>query len=183
VRSCSAIDLGSLVWTAPEMIEAAVRTGDTETAALGYARFTELTSACGTDCGLGVLARSRALVTEGDEAEGLYRESVTRLGRTRARIDLARARLLYGEWLRRELRSTGETARRRALAGRHQELTAQEALIAGLARDGLSNPEIGTRLFISAHTVQYHLRKIFAKLGIASRSQLSGILPSESVSS
>ena len=79
--------------------------------------------------------------------------------------------------------AAGETARKRAPAARHQELTAQEALIAGLARDGLSNPEIGTRLFISAHTVQYHLRKIFAKLGIASRSQLSGILPNESVGS
>ena len=131
------------------------------------------------------------------------------------RSDLARAHLLYGEWLRRErrrgdareqlrpagemfqamglagfaeragreLRSTGETARKRAPAGRHQELTAQEALIAGLARDGLSNPEIGSRLFISAHTVQYHLRKIFAKLGIASRSQLSGVLPKESLGS
>ena len=175
----------------------------------------ELTCACGTDWGLGVLARSRPLLSEGAQAEELYREAVTRLGRTRLRIDLARARLLYGEWLRRErrrgdareqlrpayetfqamglagfaeragreLRSTGETARRRVPAAGHQELTAQEALIAGLARDGLSNPEIGTRLFISAHTVQYHLRKIFAKLGIASRSQLSGILPNESVSS
>ena len=202
-------DLGSLLWAAPELIEAAARTGDAAAAARGYAVLTELTSACGTDWGLGVLARSRALVSEGAKAEALYRESVTRLGRTRLRIDLARARLLYGEWLRRErrrgdareqlrpayelfqamglagfaeragreLRSTGETARRRAPAAGHQELTAQEALIAGLARDGLSNPEIGTRLFISAHTVQYHLRKIFAKLGIASRSQLSGVLP------
>ena len=208
-------DLGSLLWAAPELIEAAVRTGDAAAAASGYAVLTELTSACGTDWGLGVLARSRALVSEGAAAEELYREAVTRLGRTRLRIDLARARLLYGEWLRRErrrgdareqlrpayelfqamgvagfaeragreLRSTGETARRRAPAGRQQELTAQEALIAGLARDGLSNPEIGTRLFISAHTVQYHLRKIFAKLGIASRSQLSGVLPKESLGS
>jgi DNA-binding CsgD family transcriptional regulator len=208
-------DLGSLLWAAPELIEAAVRTGDTAAAALGQAVLTELTSACGTDWGLGVLARSRALLTGGAAAEELYREAVTRLGRTRLRVDLARARLLYGEWLRRErrrgdareqlrpayelfqamglagfaeragreLRSTGETARRRAPAGRQQELTAQEALIAGLARDGLSNPEIGTRLFISAHTVQYHLRKIFAKLGIASRSQLSGVLPEESLGS
>ena len=208
-------DLGSLLWAAPELIEAAVRTDDAAAAASGYAVLTELTSACGTDWGLGVLARARALVTEGAAAEELYREAVTRLGRTRLRIDLARARLLYGEWLRRErrrgdareqlrpayelfqamgvagfaeragreLRSTGETARRRVPAGRHQELTAQEALIAGLARDGLSNPEIGTRLFISAHTVQYHLRKIFAKLGIASRSQLSGVLPRESLGS
>ena len=208
-------DLGSLLWAAPELIEAAVRTGDGDAAVRGYAVLTELTSACGTDWGLGVRARAHALLSEGAEAEALYREAVTRLGRTRLRVDLARAHLLYGEWLRRErrrgdareqlrpayemfqamglagfaeragreLRSTGETARRRAPAGRHQELTAQEALIAGLARDGLSNPEIGTRLFISAHTVQYHLRKIFAKLGIASRSQLSGVLPKESLGS
>jgi DNA-binding CsgD family transcriptional regulator len=208
-------DLGSLLWAAPELIEAAVRTGDADAAARGYTVLAELTSACGTDWGLGVRARAHALLSEGAEAEALYREAVTRLGRTRLRVDLARARLLYGEWLRRErrrgdareqlrpayelfqamglagfaeragreLRSTGETARRRAPAGRHQELTAQEALIAGLARDGLSNPEIGTRLFISAHTVQYHLRKIFAKLGIASRSQLSGVLPKESLGS
>ena len=208
-------DVSSLLWAAPELIEAAVRTGDAGAAARGYAVLAELTSACGTDWGLGVRARSRALLSEGAEAEALYREAVTRLGRTRLRIDLARAHLLYGEWLRRErrrgdareqlrpasemfqamglagfaeragreLRSTGETARRRVPDGRHQELTAQEALIAGLARDGLSNPEIGTRLFISAHTVQYHLRKIFAKLGIASRSQLSGVLPKESLGS
>jgi DNA-binding CsgD family transcriptional regulator len=208
-------DLGSLLWAAPELIEAAARTGDTAAAARGYTVLSELTSGCGTDWGLGVLARAGALLTGGAEAEELYREAVTRLGRTRLRVDLARARLLYGEWLRRErrrgdareqlrpayelfqamgvagfaeragreLRSTGETARRRAPAARQQELTAQEALIAGLARDGLSNPEIGTRLFISAHTVQYHLRKIFAKLGIASRSQLSGVLPEESLGS
>ena len=120
------------------------------------------------------------------------------------RLDLARAHLLYGEWLRRqrrrtdareqlrtahrmldamgadafaerarrELQATGETARKRAVPSRHAELTPQEAQIARMARGGLSNPEIGTRLFISAHTVQYHLRKVYTKLGISSRTQL-----------
>ena len=86
--------------------------------------------------------------------------------------------LAFAERARRELRATGETARKRSPAAGHEELTAQEAQIARLARDGLSNPEIGTRLFISAHTVQYHLRKVFAKLGITSRSQLDRVLPS-----
>jgi DNA-binding NarL/FixJ family response regulator len=125
------------------------------------------------------------------------------------RVDLARAHLLYGEWLRRErrrgeareqlrtahrmleamgmeafaerarreLQAAGATARKRTLPARHEELTAQEAQIARLARDGLSNPEIGTRLFVSARTVQYHLRKVFTKLGITSRSQLDRVLP------
>jgi len=202
-------DLGSLLWTLPELIEAAVRTGRTETAAWAYDRLDEVTGASNSDWGLGVRARSRALVSEGETAERLFRESITRLDRTSLRVDLARAHLLYGEWLRRErrrsdareqlrtahemleamgvggfaerarreLRSTGEYARKRSPAARHEELTAQELLISTLARDGLSNPEIGTRLFISAHTVQYHLRKVFAKLGINSRSQLDHVLP------
>jgi DNA-binding CsgD family transcriptional regulator len=123
-------------------------------------------------------------------------------------VHLARAHLLYGEWLRRErrrgeargqlrtahdmfsrigavgfaaragqeLRATGETARKRAAAAANQELTAQEAQIARLARDGLSNPEIGARLFLSPRTVQYHLGNVFAKLGISSRSQLDRIV-------
>jgi DNA-binding NarL/FixJ family response regulator len=82
----------------------------------------------------------------------------------------------------RELQATGVTTGKRPHPARHAELTAQEAQIAQLARDGLSNPEIGTRLFISAHTVQYHLRKIFPKLGITSRSQLGNVLPSRPAS-
>jgi DNA-binding CsgD family transcriptional regulator len=174
-----------------------------------YGRLTEMASASGTDWVLGAQARSHALLSEGEAAERLYRESIGRFGTTRLRVDLARAHLLYGEWLRRErrrseareqlrtahgmleamgvaafaeragreLRATGETARKRTLAARNEELTAQEMQIARLARDGLANPEIGARLFLSAHTVQYHLRKIFPKLGITSRSQLDRVLP------
>jgi len=193
-----------------ELIEAAVRGGQPERATAAMGRLTELTLPSGTAWGRGVAARSRALLSEGDEAERLYREAIGHLSSAPARTELARAHLLYGEWLRRqrrrrearehlriardmleamgmdafaeragrELRATGETARKRTAAtARDEELTAQEAQIARLAREGLSNPEIGTRLFISARTVQYHLGNIFAKLGIASRSQLSHVLP------
>jgi ATP/maltotriose-dependent transcriptional regulator MalT len=204
-------DLGSLIWTMPELVEAAVRTGMTDAAARAGERIEEITSACDTDWARGIRARSRALLSEGETAERLYRESIRRLSSTRLRVDLARAHLLYGEWLRRErrrgdareqlrtahgmleaigmagfaerarreLRSTGESARKRSSAAGHAELTAQELLVARLARDGLSNPEIGTRLFISAHTVQYHLRKVFTKLAITSRSQLDRVLPAD----
>jgi DNA-binding CsgD family transcriptional regulator len=204
-------DLGSLIWILPELVEAAVRAGLTEAAAKADDRLAEVTSVCDTDWARGIRARSRALLSEGETAERLYRESIRSLSRTRLRVDLARAHLLYGEWLRRErrrgdareqlrtalgmldaigmagfaerarreLRSTGETARKRSSAAGHDELTAQELLVARLARDGLSNPEIGTRLFISAHTVQYHLRKVFAKLGVTSRSQLDRVLPAD----
>ena len=192
-----------------ELIEAAVRSGQPERAAAAMRRLTELTLPSGTAWGLGVAARSRALLSEGDEAERLYREAIAHLSSAPARTELARAHLLYGEWLRRqrrrrearehlhtardmleamgmdafaeragrELRAAGETVRKRTAAARDEELTAQEAQIARLAREGLSNPEIGSRLFISARTVQYHLGNIFAKLGIASRSQLSHVLP------
>jgi len=165
---------------------------------------------------LGIEARIRALLSEGKDADSYYTESITRLGRTRLRAELARAHLLYGEWLRREHRridareqlrtahamldamgieafagrarrellSTGEAVRKRSgePAGARPDqtgnaLTAQEAQVARLARDGLSNPEIGTRLFISPRTVQYHLRKVFTKLGIRSRNHLDGVLP------
>jgi DNA-binding CsgD family transcriptional regulator len=197
----------------PDLVEAAARTGNTRLATGAVDRLAETTQPGGTDWGLGVEARSRALVSQGLAAEELYREAIDRLGRTRLRPDLARAHLLYGEWLRRENRrtdareqlrtaydqlsaigmeafaerarrellATGETARKRTArpaVAVSQELTPQEAQVARLARDGLSNPEIGTRLFISSHTVQYHLGKVFAKLGISSRSQLHRVLPS-----
>jgi DNA-binding CsgD family transcriptional regulator len=201
------------LWALPELIEAAARSGDRQTAVDALARLAETTQAGGTENGLGLEARCRALVTEGQSADDRYREAIDRLGRTQLRPDLARAHLLYGEWLRREnhrvrareqlrtahamfdeigmegfaerarreLQATGETARKRtaqataATAG--QQLTAQEAQVARLARDGLTNPEIGARLFISAHTVQYHLSKVFTKLGITSRGQLHRALP------
>jgi DNA-binding CsgD family transcriptional regulator len=77
---------------------------------------------------------------------------------------------------RRELQATGERVRRRAVETR-EELTPQEQQIARLARDGLSNPQIGARLFLSPRTVEWHLRKVFAKLGIRSRQELADALP------
>jgi ATP/maltotriose-dependent transcriptional regulator MalT len=157
---------------------------------------------------LGIAARSRALLSEGDAAQRLYREAIERLGRTRLRPELARAHLLYGEWLRREgrrvdareqlrtahemletigMEAFAERARRELLAtgkkvrkrtsDTRDELTGQERQIAGLARDGLSNPEIGARLFLSSRTVEWHLGKVFAKLGITSRMGLRDALP------
>jgi DNA-binding CsgD family transcriptional regulator len=202
-------ELGFANWALAELIEAAARSGRSETAAGAYRRLAEMTGASGTDWATGVEARSHALVSEGEQAERLYRESITRLDCTRVRVELARARLLYGEWLRRqrrrsdareqlrtahgmleamgleafaerarrELQATGEIARKRTVITRDEELTAQEAQIARLAREGLSNPEIGARLFLSPRTVQYHLSKVFTKLGISSRGQLEHILP------
>ena len=195
------------MWALPELIEAAARTGDTQLAAGALARLAETTQAGETDFGLGIEARSRALVSTGEAAEGLYREAVDRLGRTQLRPEFARAHLLYGEWLRREgrradareqlrtahemlaamgaeafaerarreLLATGETVRKRTSQA-PDTLTAQEASIARLARDGRTNPEIGAQLFLSARTVEWHLRKVFTKLGISSRRELPGVL-------
>lgn len=189
-----------------ELVEAAARCGRTEEADRALARLEERTRAAGTDWALGVLAGAQALTGEGDFADARYREAIERLERTGMRVYLARAHLVYGEWLRREgrrtdareqlrtahdmctrmgseafgerarreLQATGETARKRTVETR-DDLTAQEAQIAQLARDGLSNPEIGARLFISPRTVQYHLHKVFAKLGITSRHQLGEV--------
>ncbi|SFJ64844.1 helix-turn-helix transcriptional regulator [Amycolatopsis sacchari] len=191
-----------------QLVEAAVRSGRPERAADAFDRLVGSTRASGTAWASGIEARCRALLAEGDEAERSYREAIEHLGRGRMRLELARARLLYGEWLRRagrrtdaraqlrtaheaftamgaagfaerarrELAATGVAARER-YGGATVSLTAQEAQIARLARSGFSNPEIGAQLFLSARTVEWHLRKVFAKLGISSRRQLRSALP------
>jgi DNA-binding CsgD family transcriptional regulator len=207
--SACSVELVVPGWAAVELVEAAVRSGHNDVAADALRRLAERTTPSGTDWALGVEARSRALVSDGDAAERLYLESIELLGNTRIRTELARAHLLYGEWLRRErrridaraqlriahemfgamgtvafaerarreLRATGETARKRSVATGDTQLTAQEAQVARMARDGLSNPDIAARLFISARTVEYHLRKVFTKLSVSSRSQLDRVLP------
>jgi ATP/maltotriose-dependent transcriptional regulator MalT len=154
------------------------------------------------------VSRSRALLTEGKEAEALFVEAIERLDRTRLMVHVGRAHLVYGEWLRRanrrvdargqlakayqilsdvgaaafaaraqgELLATCETARKRTVET-FDQLTAQETQIARLARDGYTNAEIATRLFISPRTVEWHLRKVFTKLGISSRRALRDALP------
>jgi DNA-binding CsgD family transcriptional regulator len=203
------VEPGFTNWALAEEIEAAARAGMPAAAAGAYRRLAEMTSASGTDWALGIQARSAALLSVGDVADRRYREAIERLGRTRVRAELARAHLLYGEWLlaeqqagdarsqlrtalgmlenmgmrgfaeraRRGLRAAGESIGERTARTR-AELSAQEAEIAGLAQQGLSNPEIAARLFISARTVQYHLRKVFTKLGISSRGQLHLVMSS-----
>ncbi len=195
------------MWALPELIEAAVRSGEDAIARTALTRLADFTQAGQTDFGLGIEARSRALVSSGQAAETLYQDAITRLGRTRLRTELGRAHLLYGEWLRREnrrtdareqlraahellsaigaaafagraqheLAATGESVRKRTAAS-PSELTAQEASIARLAVEGRTNPEIGAQLFLSARTVEWHLRKVFAKLGITSRRELRAAL-------
>jgi DNA-binding CsgD family transcriptional regulator len=194
-------------WGSVELIEAAARTGSSAQAADALRRVSEATGASGSDWGLGIEAFSRALVSEGEAADTLFREATERLGHTGARLTLARAHLLYGEWLRRERRgvdarehlgiaheafasmgaeafaqraarellATGKTARKRNVETVDQ-LTAQEAHIARLARDGLTNAEIASRLYLSPRTVEYHLAKVFTKLAITSRTQLDSAL-------
>jgi len=196
------------VWAAIELLEAASRCGEEGLARGALERIVAAAAVAPTDWALGVAARCRALLADGEDADGLYREAIARLGRTPLRPELARAHLLYGEWLRRanhrvdartqlrvahelftsigmegfgerarrELQATGETVRKRTV-GTRDELTEQERQIAVLASDGLSNPEIGARLFLSPRTVEWHLRKVFTKLGIRSRRELTGALP------
>ena len=195
------------MWALPELIEAAARTGNTGVAHDALARLAETTQAGGTDFGLGMEARSRALVSEGETAEGCYREAIDRLGRIQLRPELARAHLLYGEWLRgedrrrdaraelrtaydlftamgieafaerarRELLATGDTVRTRTVQTA-SELTAQEAHIARLAVDGRSNAEIGAQLYLSIRTVEWHLSRVYTKLGVGSRRELRSAL-------
>ena len=180
-----------------------VRSGSTRTASDALERLAQTTQDAGTDYALGVEARSRALLSDGKVADGRYREAIDQLSRTRLRPELARAHLLYGEWLRREgrradaraqlrtayqmlaamgagafaerargeLLAAGETVPNAATQTR-TELTAQEATIARLARDGQTNTEIGAQLFLSARTIEWHLGNVFTKLGIRSRRDL-----------
>jgi DNA-binding CsgD family transcriptional regulator len=198
------------VWSLPELVEAGTRCGQPDVANAAIERLSERTQAAGTDLALGIEAQSKALVSDGPDAERLYLEAIDRLGRTRLALALARARLVYGEWLRRdrrridareqlrlakdmftsmgadafaartgrELLATGETARKRTAENR-DDLTAQEVQIAQFARDGLSNTEIGARLFISPRTVEYHLHKVFTKLEITTREHLDRVLPGD----
>jgi len=209
----AADDMPELVvsaWALSELVEAAARTGMAQLAGEALTRLAARTDSSDGDWGLGLEARSRALLSEGDAADRLYREAIDRLGRGRLGPELARSHLLYGEWLRRENRrsdaraqlrtahemlaamgadgfaerarrellATGETVRKRRDETR-DELTPQEAHIARLAREGGTNAEIGAQLFLSPRTVEWHLRKVFAKLGISSRMGLHEALPSQ----
>jgi DNA-binding CsgD family transcriptional regulator len=197
------LELGPTKMALPEVVEAGVRSGNTDVAAAALEQLTDMTRASGTPYALAVEAASSALVCHGDIAEQLYREAIERLAHTRIRVGLARAQLRYGEWLRREgrrvdartqlrtayetltalgldafaerarheLLATGETVRKRTVETQGQ-LTAQEAHIAELAAEGRTNPEIAAALYISPRTVEWHLRKIFAKVGINTRRQL-----------
>jgi DNA-binding CsgD family transcriptional regulator len=202
-------DVGLFAWSLVELIEAGVRCDATDASSAALDRLTARTQASGTEWALGIEARSRALLSDGQAAEPLYREAVERLERSRGVVHATRARLLYGEWLRRENRrvdareqlrvayerfsrigakafaerarsellATGETVRKRRVDTR-DDLTPQEKQIARLARDGLSNPDIGARLFLSPRTVEFHLHKVYTKLNIRSRHELSSVLPS-----
>jgi DNA-binding CsgD family transcriptional regulator len=206
-RACEYEDLGVFSFALVELVEAAARNDAPEAASAALRRLEERTTASGTEWALGVLARSSALLSDGPTAESLYREAIERLGRSRIAVHLARAHLVYGEWLRREnrrrdareqlrtaydmlsgfgaegfaerarreLHATGESVRQRSVEAR-EVLTAQEAQIARLAGDGLTNSEIGAELFISPRTVEWHLRKVFTKLDVDSRNKLRGAL-------
>ena len=209
--ACEYDDVGVLGWSLAELIEAAVRSSQPALASDALRRLSATTRASGTDWALGAEARSRALLSEGETAENGYREAIERLGRTRMRPAVARAHLLYGEWLRRENRrrdaraelrtayglfttmgieafaerarrellATGDTVRKRTVETVEtiSELTAQEAYIARLAVDGRTNVEIGTQLFLSTRTVEWHLGKVYTKLGVGSRRELRRALP------
>jgi DNA-binding CsgD family transcriptional regulator len=200
-------DLWFSGWATVELIEAASRTGRMTEAKVAFEQLEESTDASGTDWAQGIQARCRALLSEGEEAEGLYREAIDRFLLTRLRPDIGRTRLLYGEWLRRqqrqrdardqlrrahelfvefgmsafanraeaELLATGERARKRTV-DTQVDLTPQEARISRMAAEGATNQEIAGQLFISTATVEYHLSKVYRKLGIRSRTQLANTL-------
>ena len=196
-------DLFLSVWALPELVEAAVNSGRPRLAAEACERLADSASVSGTDWGLGIATRSRALVSEGEAAESCYSEAVARLiARGCVRSSPAPTCSTASGFAARIVRSTrasssapptsssrrsawrpspsapaaellamGERLRTRSVESR-DDLTAQERQIAQLARDGLSNPEIGARLFLSPRTVEWHLHHVFTKLGIRSRQQL-----------
>jgi DNA-binding CsgD family transcriptional regulator len=197
------LEPGPTKWALAELVEAGVRVGNTDAAAGAFEQLSAMTRASGTELALGIEASRRALLHDGNTAEDLYREAIERLGHTRIQVELARAQLRYGEWLRREgrradarpqlrtacesltamglgafadrarheLAASGETVRKRAVETQG-ELTAQEAHIARLAAEGLTSPEIAGALYLSKRTVEWHLGKIFTKLGVNTRRQL-----------
>ena len=199
--------LGPSILLLAELIEAAARSGQPERATGPLAQLAEIAHAADTDWALGSHARAAATLSEGEAAERLYREAIERLSHIKTRATLARAHLLYGEWLRRENRrvdareqlrvahamlagmgmeafaerarrellATGETVRKRTV-DTLDELTPQEVQVARLASGGQTNPEIGAQLFLSPRTVEWHLRKVFGKLGISSRKELRAAL-------
>jgi DNA-binding CsgD family transcriptional regulator len=207
-RACEHDDRGLSVWTHAELVEAGARSGSPDLAGAALQRLEPITRATDTDWARGIEARSRALLSDGQDADALHREALDWLASSHSALHLARAQVLYGEWLRRdgrrvdarrqlrpahgtfsrigadgfaerarrELLGTGETARKRTVETRDQ-LTAQEGQIAQLASEGYTNPEIAARLFISPRTVEWHLHKVFMKLGIASRKELRGGFP------
>jgi DNA-binding CsgD family transcriptional regulator len=201
-RVCEVDEVMFTVYALPELVEAAVRAGEPAAAAAAAARLSARARLSGTDWALGMDARSRALMAEGEAADALYRDAIERLERGGAAMHMARAQLIYGEWLRAEgrrpeareqlrqaharctlagaagfaaraaaeLQASGEPARRAVTTS--AALTSQEERIGRLARDGHSNADIGSQLFISPRTVEYHLAKVFTKLQIASRREL-----------
>jgi DNA-binding CsgD family transcriptional regulator len=205
--AAAARGLGPSILLLAELIEAAARSGQPERATGPLAQLAEITRAAGTDWALGTHARAAAMLAEGEAAERLYRAAIERLSHIKTCATLARAHLLYGEWLRREhrrvdareqlraaytmlsdmgmeafaerahreLRATGETVRKRTVATL-DELTPQEAQVARLAGGGQTNPEIAAQLFLSPRTVEWHLSKVFGKLGVGSRKQLRAAL-------
>jgi DNA-binding CsgD family transcriptional regulator len=207
-KATAANEIVTSSWALYELVEAASRSGRLDVARDAVDRLSERLSASGTEWAKGTEARSRALVEDGERAEGLHRQAIELLGQCRMAAHLARARLTYGEWLRREgrrvdareqlraahdmfasmgaegfaerarreLLATGEKVRKRTVETL-DELTPQEAQVAWLARDGRTNPEIGAELFISPRTVEWHLHKVFTKLGISSRKELHDALP------
>jgi DNA-binding CsgD family transcriptional regulator len=195
-------------WMLPELIEAAVRSDQPQVARAAFTTLADRTAAAATPWAHGIRARCQALLEDGSQAEASYLEAISQLERSRAAVDLARAHLLYGQWLRRarrrrdarrqlrtagdmfhamgaggfaeqadgELRATGERARKRT-PDTERDLTPQEARVADLAAGGATNNEIAEQLFLSPSTVDYHLGKVFRKLGVRSRTELAHLLP------